>query len=223
MSDSRGVRRKPPRMMRNLPVDRPGIRRVARPDSVAVQRDSLPCAARTRGGLPTMPENLPYDDAGRPVTGILEILDSAAFLRTDGYLPGPSDVYVPQSLIRRHHLRPGDELTGVAGTPTGRQKLDPLLRVDSVHGQAPADAADRPEFTKLVSLHPTERLRLETEPHVLTTRVIDLLMPVGKGQRALIVSPPKAGKTVVLQEIARAITANNPECHIMLVLVGERP
>jgi len=170
-----------------------------------------------------MPENLPYDDAGRPVTGILEILDSAAFLRTDGYLPGPSDVYVPQSLIRRHHLRPGDELTGVAGTPTGRQKLDPLLRVDSVHGQAPADAADRPEFTKLVSLHPTERLRLETEPHVLTTRVIDLLMPVGKGQRALIVSPPKAGKTVVLQEIARAITANNPECHIMLVLVGERP
>jgi transcription termination factor Rho len=170
-----------------------------------------------------MSENKTDDDAGRPVTGILEILDSTAFLRTDGYLPSPSDVHVPPSLIRRYHLRPGDELTGVAGAPTGRQKLDALLRVDSVHGGAPADAAHRPEFGKLVSLHPAERLRLETEPHLMTGRVIDLLMPVGKGQRALIVAPPKAGKTIVLQEIARAISINNPECHIMMVLVGERP
>ena len=164
-------------------------------------------------------------DDGRPVTGILEIHDNTAFLRTDGYLPGPSDVYVPSSLLRRHHLRPGDELTGIAGpaATNPKQKHDPLLRVDSVHGLTPDDATHRPEFAKLVSLHPTERLRLETEPHLLTGRVIDLLMPVGKGQRALIVAPPKAGKTVVLQEIAKAIATNNPECHIMLVLVGERP
>jgi len=159
----------------------------------------------------------------RTVTGILDIQENNAFLRIEGYLAGPSDVYVPLSLVRRHHLRPGDELTGVAGPATGKQKLDPLLRVESVQGLAPDDALRRPEFGKLVSLHPTERLRLETEPHQLTTRVIDLLMPVGKGQRALIVAPPKAGKTVVLQEIANAIAANNPECHIMMVLVGERP
>jgi transcription termination factor Rho len=173
----------------------------------------------------------PPVETGRPVTGILDILDNTAFLRTDGYLAGPSDVYVPQSLVRRYGLRRGDELTGVAGPqrPAAQQKQsrqstpDELRRVDSVHGLPPEQATDRPDFAKLVPLYPSERLRLETDPHVLTTRVIDLLMPIGKGQRALIVAPPKAGKTMVLQEIARAVAANNPECHVMMVLVGERP
>src|SRR6266702_1849005 len=145
------------------------------------------------------------DETGRPVTGILEVLDNTAFLRADGYLAGPKDLYVSPQLIRRHGLSPGDELTGIAGERQPKQKLDPLQRVDSIHGLTPADA-----------------LRLETEPQNLTTRVIDLMMPVGKGQRALIVAPPKAGKTTVLQEIANGIAANNPECHVMMVLVGER-
>jgi transcription termination factor Rho len=163
------------------------------------------------------------DETGRPVTGILEVLDNTAFLRTEGYLAGPKDLYVPLHLIRRHGLRPGDELTGIAGERQPKQKLEPLQRVDSIHGRTPDEATSRPEFTKLTPLYPSDRLRLETEPHNLTTRVIDLMMPVGKGQRALIVAPPKAGKTVVLQEIANGIANNNPECHVMMVLVGERP
>jgi transcription termination factor Rho len=158
------------------------------------------------------------------VTGVLEIVDNAGFLRTDGYQPGPSDVYVPPALIRRHHLRPGDDITGSTGdAATGRQKLKPLHHIDTVAGMSPDDAVHRPEFGKLTSLYPTERLRLETEPHLLTTRVIDIVMPVGKGQRALIVAPPKAGKTVVLQQVAQAVATNDPECHVMMVLVGERP
>src|SRR6266566_8163373 len=119
------------------------------------------------------------DDTGRPVTGILEVLDNTAFLRTDGYLAGPKDLHVPPHLIRRHGLRPGDELTGIAGERQSKQKFDPLQRVDTVHGLPPNEA--RPEFTTLTPLYPSDRLRLETEPQNLTTRVIDLMMPVGKG------------------------------------------
>jgi transcription termination factor Rho len=177
-------------------------------------------------------EQEPHDQATSPVTGILDIQDkdNAAFLRTDGYAAGPDDAYVSPALVRRHGLRRGDELTGAVGEPRTdnrdnrqKQKLAPLVRVDSVNGLLPARTGDRPEFGSLVPLYPSERLRLETESHVLTTRVIDLLMPVGKGQRALVVAPPKAGKTMVLQEIARSISQNNPECHLMVVLVGERP
>jgi len=167
------------------------------------------------------------DDVLLPVGGILDVLDNYAFVRTSGYLAGPNDVYVSLSLVRRYGLRRGDAITGVVRQPRDgeqqRQKFNPLVRVDTINGKDPDQTKDRPEFTKLTPLYPNERLRLETEPHVLTTRVIDLVMPVGKGQRALIVSPPKAGKTMVLQSIANAITTNNPECHLMVVLVDERP
>ncbi|HEX4705227.1 MAG TPA: transcription termination factor Rho [Pseudonocardiaceae bacterium] len=167
------------------------------------------------------------DDVLLPVGGILDVLDNYAFVRTSGYLAGPNDVYVSLSLVRRYGLRRGDAITGVVRQPRDgeqqRQKFNPLVRVDKINGLDPDQVKDRPEFTKLTPLYPNERLRLETEPHILTTRVIDLVMPVGKGQRALIVSPPKAGKTMVLQSIANAITTNNPECHLMVVLVDERP
>jgi transcription termination factor Rho len=167
------------------------------------------------------------DDVLLPVGGILDVLDNYAFVRTSGYLAGPNDVYVSLSLVRRYGLRRGDAVTGVVRQPRDgeaqRQKFNPLVRVDKINGLDPDQVKDRPEFTKLTPLYPNDRLRLETEPHVLTTRVIDLVMPVGKGQRALIVSPPKAGKTMVLQAIANAITTNNPECHLMVVLVDERP
>jgi transcription termination factor Rho len=146
--------------------------------------------------------------------GIFDITRNKAFLRADGYLPGPDDVSVPSGLIREHDLRRGDLVAGHA-------QGDKLVGVDSVNGRRPGHR--RPAFTELTPLYPNERLRLETEPHILTTRVTDLVMPVGKGQRALIVAPPKAGKTSVLQAFAHGIAKNHPECHLMLVLVGERP
>lgn len=167
------------------------------------------------------------DDVLLPVAGILDVLDNYAFVRTSGYLAGPNDVYVSLSLVRKYGLRRGDAITGVVRQPREgeqqRQKFNPLVRVDSINGLEPDEAKRRPDFTKLTPLYPNERLRLETESHKLTTRVIDLIMPVGKGQRALIVSPPKAGKTTIMQDIANAISTNNPECHLMVVLVDERP
>ncbi|SDX80336.1 transcription termination factor Rho [Geodermatophilus africanus] len=166
------------------------------------------------------------DDVLLPVAGILDVLDNYAFVRTSGYLTGPNDVYVSLSQVRRYGLRRGDAITGAVRQPREgerKDKYNALVRLDTVNGLDPEQARQRPEFTKLTPLYPQERLRLETEPHQLTTRVIDLVMPIGKGQRALIVSPPKAGKTMVLQSIANAITTNNPECHLMVVLVDERP
>ncbi|WP_457039839.1 transcription termination factor Rho [Geodermatophilus sp. SYSU D01106] len=166
------------------------------------------------------------DDVLLPVAGILDVLDNYAFVRTSGYLTGPNDVYVSLSQVRRYGLRRGDAITGAVRQPREgerKDKYNALVRLDTVNGLDPEQARNRPEFTKLTPLYPQERLRLETDPHQLTTRVIDLVMPIGKGQRALIVSPPKAGKTMVLQAIANAITTNNPECHLMVVLVDERP
>ena len=167
------------------------------------------------------------DDVLLPVAGILDVLDNYAFVRTSGYLSGPNDVYVSLSLVRKHSLRRGDAITGAVRQPRDgeqqRQKFNPLVRVDTINGLDVEQARQRPEFTKLTPLYPNERLRLETEQHLMTTRVIDLVMPIGKGQRALIVSPPKAGKTMILQALANAITRNNPECHLMVVLVDERP
>jgi len=167
------------------------------------------------------------DDVLLPVAGILDVLDNYAFVRTSGYLSGPDDVYVSLAMVRKYGLRRGDALTGAVRQPRDgeqqRQKFNPLVRVDTINGLDVEGAKKRPEFTKLTPLYPNERLRLETEPHMLTTRVIDLVMPIGKGQRALIVSPPKAGKTMILQAIANAITTNNPEVHLMVVLVDERP
>jgi transcription termination factor Rho len=157
---------------------------------------------------------------------LLDILENYAFIRTGGYLPGPNDVYVSLHQVRRYGLRKGDVVTGQVRQPREgerREKFNALVRVDTVNGMDPETARDRVDFSKLVPLYPQERLRLETEPNILTTRVIDLISPIGKGQRGLIVSPPKAGKTMVLQSIANAITTNNPECHLMVVLVDERP
>ena len=166
------------------------------------------------------------DDVLIPVGGILDILENYAFVRTGGYLPGPNDVYVSLQQVRRHALRKGDVITGQVRQPKEgerREKFNALVRLDSVNGSEPEEARNRIEFAKLVPLYPQQRLRLETDPSILTTRVIDLIAPIGKGQRGLIVSPPKAGKTMVLQSIANAITTNNPECHLMVVLVDERP
>jgi transcription termination factor Rho len=169
------------------------------------------------------------DDVVQPVAGILDVLDNYAFVRTSGYLAGPHDVYVSMNMVRKNGLRRGDAVTGAVRVPkegeqpNQRQKFNPLVRLDTVNGGPVEDAKNRPDFSKLTPLYPNQRLRLETTSERLTTRVIDLIMPIGKGQRALIVSPPKAGKTTILQDIANAITKNNPECHLMVVLVDERP
>jgi transcription termination factor Rho len=185
------------------------------------------------GGTDT---ELREDDVVQPVAGILDVLDNYAFVRTSGYLAGPNDVYVSMNMVRKNGLRRGDAVTGAVrvaregeggggggGNQNPRQKFNPLVRLDTVNGGRVEDAKNRPDFTKLTPLYPNQRLRLETTPERLTTRIIDLIMPIGKGQRALIVSPPKAGKTTILQDIANAITVNNPECHLMVVLVDERP
>jgi transcription termination factor Rho len=166
------------------------------------------------------------DDVLVPVSGLLDILDSYGFIRTSGYLPGPNDVYVTLQQVRRNGLRKGDVVTGQvrqAREGERKEKFNALITLETVNGMSPEEARNRVEFGKLTPLYPQERLRLETEPNILTTRVIDLIAPIGKGQRGLIVSPPKAGKTMVLQAIANAITTNNPECHLMVVLVDERP
>jgi transcription termination factor Rho len=173
------------------------------------------------------------DDVIVPVAGILDVLDNYAFVRTSGYLPGPGDVYVPLGLVRRHGLRKGDAVTGAVkalregeipvGQAGNRAKFNPLVRLDTVNGMTPEQAKTRVEFAKLTPLYPQDRLRLETASNIITTRVVDLVSPIGKGQRGLIVSPPKAGKTLILQAIANAITTNNPEVHLMVVLVDERP
>jgi transcription termination factor Rho len=169
------------------------------------------------------------DDVLIPVAGILDVLDNYAFVRTSGYLPGANDVYVSLGQVKKHNLRKGDAVVGAIRQPRegdnsqGRQKYNAIVRIDSVNGLPVDEAANRVEFSTLTPLYPTERLRLETEPGKLSTRIIDLLSPIGKGQRGLIVSPPKAGKTLVLQAIANAISKNNPEVHLMVVLVDERP
>lgn len=166
------------------------------------------------------------DDVLIPVAGILDILDNYAFIRTSGYLPGPNDVYVSLAQVRKAGLRKGDHTTGAVRQPKDgerREKFNALVRLDSVNGMAPESGRGRPEFQKLTPLYPQDRLRLETDPGVLTTRIIDLVSPIGKGQRGLIVAPPKTGKTMIMQAIANAITTNNPECHLMVVLVDERP
>ncbi|WP_285732120.1 transcription termination factor Rho [Nocardiopsis sp. ATB16-24] len=181
---------------------------------------------RGRGGGQETEPVIGEDDVLLPVAGILDILDNYAFVRTTGYLPGPSDVYVSLAQVRKHGLRKGDHIIGAVRQPREgerREKFNALVRLDSVNGMSPDQAKGRQEFSKLVPLYPQERLRLETEPHILTTRIIDLVAPIGKGQRGLIVSPPKAGKTMVVQAIANAITENNPECYLMVILVDERP
>ena len=168
------------------------------------------------------------DDVLVQVAGILDVLENYAFVRTTGYLPGPNDVYVSLGQVKKYNLRKGDAVVGAIRQPRegegqGRQKFNAIVRIDSVNGLTLEQAANRVEFGKLTPLYPQTRLRLETEPGKLSTRIIDLVAPIGKGQRGLIVSPPKAGKTLVLQAIANSIATNNPEVHLMVVLVDERP
>ncbi len=183
---------------------------------------------RGQGGGDEIEPEITEDDVLIPVAGILDVLDNYAFVRTSGYLPGNNDVYVSLGQVKKYNLRKGDAVVGSIRQPRegenpGRQKYNALVRIDSVNGLALDSAVERVEFGKLTPLYPTERLRLETEAGKLTTRIIDLVSPIGKGQRGLIVSPPKAGKTLVLQAIANAIAKNNPEVHLMVVLVDERP
>ena len=167
------------------------------------------------------------EDNLAPIAGILDIQENHAFVRTSGYLPGPNDVYVTLGNVRRWGLRAGDAVAGAVRLPREgerqRQKYNALVRVDSVNGMTIEQAQARREFGKLTPVYPSEQLRMETSPKAYTPRVIDLVAPVGKGQRGLIVSPPKAGKTMVIQQMAKAIELNNPEVHLMVVLVDERP
>ena len=171
---------------------------------------------------------LSADDVLAPISGVLDILDNYAFVRTTGYLPGTNDVYVSLAQVKKYNLRKGDHVLGAIRVPrdgesNSRQRFNALVQVEAINGQTVEEAANRRVFSKLTPLYPKERLRLETTPKKLGTRVVDLVSPIGKGQRGLIVSPPKAGKTLMLQSIANAITVNNPDVYLMMVLVDERP
>jgi len=187
-------------------------------------RRSAPTRQAARRRPPAANPKTTEPGGGAPdvaVNGMLDIADGA-WLRADGYLPGPADIAITASQVRSLGLRRGDHLTGTAKLdPAGRRAV--ALRLDTINGEDPQRSVHRPAFYDLTPLHPQQRLRLETEPNVLMTRVIDLVTPIGKGQRALIVAPPKAGKTIVLQALANAIHRNNPECHLMMLLVDERP
>src|SRR5690554_8231 len=170
----------------------------------------------------------PQEPEGEPEVreGLLDILpEGYGFLRTSGYLPGDKDVYVSAGQIRKFGLRKGDMVKGPIRQPRSQEKFPALIRIESVNGMDVESARNRPRFEDLTPLFPDERLRLEVEgkEDSTLTRIVDLIAPIGKGQRGLIVSPPKAGKTTVLKEIAQAITTNNPECYLMVVLVDERP
>jgi transcription termination factor Rho len=183
---------------------------------------------RGPGGQDESEPEITEDDVLIPVAGILDVLENYAFLRTSGYLPGNNDVYVSLGQVKKYFMRKGDAVVGAIRQPredqsNQRQKFNALVRVDSINGQTLEEASNRVEFGKLTPLYPDTRLRLETDSKKLSTRIIDLIAPIGKGQRGLIVSPPKAGKTLILQAIANAISTNNPEVHLMVVLVDERP
>ena len=165
------------------------------------------------------PESPPVDKVG-----ILDVLpDGFGFLRTQGFVQSDDDVYVSLSQIRRFGLRRGDEIAGQVREPKDNEKYNALLKVDTVNGVDPDTARQRPVFEKLTPLFPEERLRLETPEHDTAARIMDLLCPIGKGQRGLIVSPPKAGKTTILKKLANSITANHPEVKLIVLLVDERP
>jgi transcription termination factor Rho len=185
---------------------------------------------RNRGGGSTLERYdepvISEDDVLVPARGILDVLDNYAFVRTNGYLPGPDDAYVSLSMVKKLGLRKGDLVTGVIRTPREgerKEKFNPMVRIDTINGGDLDGIRQRPDFAKLTPLYPQERLKLETTPNQMAGRIIDLVAPIGKGQRALIVSPSKAGKTLIMQAIANAVAINNPEVKLMVVLVDERP
>lgn len=184
---------------------------------------------RRRGRMDDQPVEVSEDDVLIRVAGILDVLDNYAFVRTSGYLPGENDVYVTLGQVKKYGMRRGDAVIGYIRQPreddrrSQRQKYNPLVSVESVNGMDPEEARQRPHFGKLTPLYPDSHLRLETNAKAITPRMIDLVAPIGKGQRGLIVAPPKAGKTIIMQQIANAIKQNNPEVYLMVVLVDERP
>ncbi|MCD1076779.1 transcription termination factor Rho [Cutibacterium acnes] len=190
------------------------------------QRDRQNRRKRSNDRYSDSEPNVREDDVLVPCSGILDIRDQYAFVRTSGYLPGANDAYVSMAIVRRHRLRKGDVIVGqMRAHREGerREKFAPLVKIEQVNGVDPEQMKQRSEFSKLTPLYPQERLRLEDDPKNMTGRIIDLVSPIGKGQRGLIVSPPKAGKTMIMQSIANSITRNNPEVHLMVVLVDERP
>lgn len=205
--------------------DRPGRRRRGR-DRYRDRKRRQPETGRAGGSTEEEPEIL-EDDVLIPVAGILDVLENYAFVRTSGYLPGPNDVYVSLGQVKKAGLRRGDAVTGAVRQPregeSQRQKFNALVRLDSINGSPVEDALSRADFADLTPLHPEERLRLETTAREATGRVVDLVAPWGKGQRALVLTPPKAGATTTLQVLANAITTNHPEAHLMVVLVDGRP
>lgn len=211
----------------NAPADKPAVEQ-ASDDEQGQGRGRQRNKRRGQSTNDEFDTEIGEDDVLIPIAGILDVLDNYAFVRTTGYLPGQSDVYVSLGQVKKYNLRKGDAVVGAIKQPregeqSSRQKYNALVKVDAVNGLSVEDAATRVEFGKLTPLYPQERLRLETAPEKLTQRIIDLVAPIGKGQRGLIVAPPKAGKTIVLQQIANAIATNNPEVHLMVVLVDERP
>ena len=189
-------------------------------------RDRERQANRVPGGRNEPDTTVLEDDVLVPAAGILDVLDNYAFVRTSGYLPGTDDVYLSLSMVRKFGLRRGDAVVGQVRQPREgerKEKFNPMVRIDSVNGTDPEAARERVEFETFTPVHPTERLRLETDGANLTGRVIDIAAPIGKGQRGLIVAPPKSGRTTLLQSVAQSISRNNPEVHLMVVLLDARP
>jgi len=189
-------------------------------------RDRERQANRVPGGRNEPDTTVLEDDVLVPAAGILDVLDNYAFVRTSGYLPGTDDVYLSLSMVRKFGLRRGDAVVGQVRQPREgerKEKFNPMVRIDSVNGTDPEAARERLEFETFTPVHPTERLRLETDAANLTGRVIDIAAPIGKGQRGLIVAPPKSGRTTLLQSAAQSISRNNPEVHLMVVLLDARP
>jgi len=208
--------------------DEDGGRRGRRRRSRDRQNRRTPGRGGSGGGMDRYESDpeVSEDDVLVPTRGILDVHDNYAFVRTSGYLPGPDDAYVSLSMVKKFGLRKGDVVTAMMRASKegeSKAKFNPVMKLETVNGGDPELARNRPEFNKLTPLYPQDRLKLETGPANMIGRIIDLVCPVGKGQRGLIVSPPKAGKTMVMQSIANAISQNNPEVHLMVVLVDERP
>ncbi len=180
--------------------------------------------SQSNGKKTEVPRDPNHLDSGHVAYGILEVLpDGFGFIRSENYMPGEDDVYVSPSQVRRFNLKTGDMLKGSIRVAKENEKFRALLYVQSVNGDLPSNAAKRPNFEDLTPIFPNERLRLETTPHQYATRLIDFIAPVGKGQRGMIVAPPKAGKTTILKKIANSITKNHADVHLIVLLIDERP
>ena len=170
------------------------------------------------------PEDTQELDSGVKAHGILEVMpDGYGFIRCENYLPGENDVYVSPSQIRKFNLKTGDIVAGNTRVKTQAEKFSALLYISAINGMHPSEAMKRKNFEDLTPIFPNERIRLETDKSAMAMRIVDLVSPIGKGQRGMIVSPPKAGKTTLLKEVAKAVKQNNPEMHLIILLIDERP